>query len=122
MLVHPDAPRVVSPAAVGDEILEHLAGLARKRRLDLGVLLPTVASLPVEWIEPDSYGPHENAARRLIKERDEDDWPVVAVALELESKRKSFAIWTQDKDFEVSRLPTLTTGQLLDHLEGRGAR
>lgn len=96
MLVHTGAPRIVSPAAVGDEILEHLPAIARKRRLDLGVLLLALAALPVEWIGSDSYSPHENAARRLIKERGED--------------------------FEVSRLPILTTGQLLDHLEGRGAR
>ncbi len=88
----------MAPAPAGDEVLEHIPAIARKRR------------------------PHEGESRRRLKGRDEDDWPVVALALELKSQRKSFAIWTQDKDFEVSRLPILTTGQLLDYFEGRATR
>ncbi len=60
--------------------------------------------------------------RGRLKGRNEDDGPVVALALELKSQPKSFAIWTQDKDLEVSRLPILTTGQLLDYFEGRSTR
>jgi predicted nucleic acid-binding protein len=107
---------VVSPAAVGDEVLEHLPGIARKRRLDLGVLLPVLASLPVEWLEVDDYVTNEAEARRRMHGRDEDDWPVVAAALKLMQGETSVAIWTQDRDFEVSGIPTLTTGELMTQL------
>jgi predicted nucleic acid-binding protein len=109
----------MAPPPAGDEVLEHIPAIVRKRRLDLGVLLPVLAALPIEWVDPERYASHEGEARRRLKARDEDDWPVVALALELKSQRKSFAIWTQDKDFEASRLPMLTTGQLLDYFGGR---
>ena len=112
----------MAPASAGDEVLEHIPAIARKRRLDLGVLLPVLAALPIEWVDPARYAPHEADSRRRLKGRDEDDWPVVALALELKSQQKSFAIWTQDKDFEVSGLSILTTGQVLDYLEGRSTR
>jgi predicted nucleic acid-binding protein len=108
--------------SAGDEVLEHLPAIARKRGLDLGVLLPALASLPIEWVDPERYQHHEAEARHRLKGRDEDDWPVVALAIDLSTKEAWFAIWTQDKDFEVSRLPTLTTGEVLDQLAGRSPR
>jgi predicted nucleic acid-binding protein len=122
VLLHPNTPTAIGPASVGDEVLEHLPTIVRKRELDLGVLLPALVALPIKWVDSDAYSRHEAQARRRLKGRDEDDWPVVALALELKSQQKSFAIWTQDKDFEVSGLPILTTGQLLDYLEGRASR
>ncbi len=119
VLLDSRAPSAIAPASVGDEVLEHLPAIARKRRLDLGVLLPVLAALPIEWVDLERYTGHEAQARHRLKGRDEDDWPVVALALDVASQRKSLAIWTHDKDFEVSGLPTVTTGQLLDHLEGR---
>jgi predicted nucleic acid-binding protein len=119
VLVHDAAPRVVSPAAVGDEVLEHLSGIARKRHLDIAVLLPVLAALPIDWLEADEYANDEDEARRRMRSRDEDDWPTVALALHLLRKRKKVAIWTQDRDLEVSRIPTLTTGEVLDQLNRR---
>ena len=115
MLADRRLPRVVAPAEVGDEILEHLPAIARKRRLDLGVLLPVIAALPVEWIDAAAYTDQEAEARRRMTDRDEDDWPVVALALSLGS-RTTVAIWTQDRDLEVSGISYLTTGALLDTL------
>jgi predicted nucleic acid-binding protein len=122
VLLHPRAPTAIGPASAGDEVLEHLPYIARKRGLDLGVLLPVLAALPIEWVDAERYLRYEAEARRRLKGRDEDDWPAIALALELKSRHESFAVWTQDKDFEVSGLPTLTTGQLLDYLEGRSSR
>lgn len=119
ILESPVAPKTFAPASVGDEILEHLPGIAKKRGLDLGVLLPAVAALPVEWVEVEACVQHEEEARRRIGARDLDDWPVVAAALHLKSRKLDFAIWTQDKDFSVSGMSTVTTGQILDQLEGR---
>jgi hypothetical protein len=53
--------------------------------------------------------------------RDVDDWPTVALAIS-EAKSRAVAVWTQDQDFEVSGLPTITTGALLDILEGTHVR
>jgi predicted nucleic acid-binding protein len=58
-----------------------------------------------------SYESFEEEARRRIGSRDPDDWPTVALALAL-----SLPVWSQDKDFEVSGLTVLSTGQLLDAL------
>jgi predicted nucleic acid-binding protein len=104
--------------AVGDELLEHLPPLARRRGLDLGLLLAVFAVLPVNWIEVAVYAEVEREAKRRISARDIDDWPTVALGI-LEARSRVVAIWTQDKDFEVSGLPTITTGSLLDRLEGR---
>lgn len=118
MLVHPQAPRVLAPTAIGDEILEHLPAIAHKRKLNLGLLLPVLAALPVQWMAIETYAAYEEQARQRMKARDEEDWPAVALALALIGA-ESVAIWTQDKDFEVSGMNTIETGTLLDRLEGR---
>lgn len=118
VLIHPQVPRVLAPTQIGDEILEHLPGIAQKRKLDLGVLLPVLAALPIEWMKIETYVAFEERARQRMKARDEDDWHAVALALTL-IESESVAIWTQDKDFEVSRINTIETGALLDQLEGR---
>jgi predicted nucleic acid-binding protein len=117
-LLHEDIPPVFAAQAIGDEVLEHLPAICRKRRLDLGLLLPTFASLPVRWMGTPQYERHEREARERMAGRDEDDSPTVALALALTGSRP-VAIWTQDKDFEISGLDTVTTGALLDCLEGR---
>ena len=115
MLVDPHAPPVIAAVAVGDEVLEHLPSIAHKRKLDLGALLPVLAALPVEWAHAQRYSKHEDEARDVMRGRDEEDWPTVALALSL-TRTGSVAIWTQDKDFAVSGLPVITTGELLDRL------
>ena len=50
-----------------------------------------------------------------MTDRDEDDWPVVALALSLQAST-TVGIWTQDRDLEVSGIRQLTTGVLLDAL------
>ena len=47
--------------------------------------------------------------------RDEDDWPTVALALALAASR-TVGIWTNDKDFSIAGIDTVTTGELLDAL------
>ena len=120
MLLHPQAPGVLAPTAIGDEILEHLPGIAQKRKLDIGLLLPVLAALPVQWMAIETYAAYEKQARHRMKARDEEDWPAVALALALVDS-ESVTIWTQDKDFEVSGMNTIETGTLLDRLEGRAS-
>lgn len=92
--------------------------LARKRRLDLPLLMAVFQSLPVRWMARDSYAGFQEEARRRMAERDEEDWPTVALALTL-AGRHEVAVWSQDKDFAVSGLEVVTTGDLLDLLAGR---
>jgi predicted nucleic acid-binding protein len=94
-----------------------LPELARKRKLDLGLLLAVFQSLPIQWMVGGSYGRFEEEARRRMAERDEEDWPTVALALTL-GTRHNVAVWSQDKDFSVSGLEVVTTGDLLDVLAG----
>ena len=55
--------------------------------------LELVARL-VQTVEADTYSSLETIARERISQRDEDDWPVLAVALAL-----GCPIWTEDTDF-----------------------
>jgi predicted nucleic acid-binding protein len=65
----------------------------------------------VTRVPTESYAQFEEEARRLIGERDPEDWPTVALALAL-----GLPVWTQDRDFETSGLRVYSTGQLLDFL------
>ena len=54
---------MIAPASAGDEVLEHVPAIARKRGLDLGVLLPVLAALPIEWVDPKRYATYEAGSR-----------------------------------------------------------
>jgi predicted nucleic acid-binding protein len=82
------------------------------------VLLAVVSVLPVQWVGAAGYAAWEREAKRRISARDIDDWPTVALGIS-EARSRAVAIWTQDKDFEVSGLPTITTGALLDIMDRR---
>jgi hypothetical protein len=58
----------------------------------------------LEVIESDIYSPFEVPARARLAGRDEQDWPVLAVALCLECP-----VWTENTDFFGIRIPTWTT-------------
>lgn len=113
VLLDPEVPRVIAARAVGERVLEHLPRLALRRGLNLGLLLAAFAALPLEWIDQANYLAYEPEARRRMRTRDEDDWPSVALALSLQGSR-AIAIWSQDKDFEASGVPTVSTGGVLE--------
>ena len=115
------APPVYAADAVRQEVLEWLPKLATRRGLDLGLLLALFQLLPITWAVEAQYHPHEKEARRRMRERDEDDWPTVALALASAGSR-TVGIWTNDKDFGVAGVDTITTGQLLDELRRRSRR
>lgn len=111
-------PLVYGASAVREEILEWLPKVAERRRLDLGLRLGLLQLLPIKWIEASAYDRHEAEARERMRSRDADDWPSVALALAVGESR-AVAIWTNDKDFQVSGVETLTTAQLLAALDRR---
>jgi predicted nucleic acid-binding protein len=61
----------------------------------------------VREIERDLYAQYEAVARQRIDLRDEDDWPVLAVALALDCP-----IWTEDTDFFGCGVATWTTDRV----------
>lgn len=115
------APPIHAADAVRQEVLEWLPKLAAKRGLDLGLLLALFQLLPITWADETEYLRQESEARRRMRQRDEDDWPTLALALAL-SESRTVSIWTNDKDFSVARIETITTGELLDQLRQRSTR
>jgi predicted nucleic acid-binding protein len=58
-------------------------------------------------VESTLYVHFEEDARTRMVSRDEDDWPVTAVALALDSP-----IWTEDRDFFGIGIATWTTDRV----------
>ena len=58
------------------------------------------------------FEPLESQARDRLKGRDEDDWPYLALALVMDCP-----IWTEDKDFFGSGIPTWTTDRVEIYLQ-----
>jgi predicted nucleic acid-binding protein len=61
----------------------------------------------VQAVEVETYGLFEDLARQPIARRDEDDWPILAAALALDSP-----IWTEDADFFGCGVATWTTDRV----------
>jgi predicted nucleic acid-binding protein len=58
-------------------------------------------------VNPEIYSQYCNEAKERMKDRDPDDWPIAATALVLDCP-----IWTEDKDFFGSGMPTWTTDRV----------
>jgi predicted nucleic acid-binding protein len=61
----------------------------------------------IEPVEPDVYVVFEGEARQRLRDRDEDDWPVLATALIL-----ACGIWTEDVDFFGTGVAVWTTNRI----------
>ena len=61
----------------------------------------------VQSVDRDTGQVYESPARARIGARDEDAWPVLAVALAF-----NCPIWTEDNDFFGCRVATWTTGKV----------
>ena len=85
-------------------------------------MAPAIAALDllaglVRAVEAETYESFERLARQRIGRRDEDDWPILAVALALES-----LIWTEDTDFFGCGVATWTTDRVELYLTNATAR
>lgn len=58
-------------------------------------------------VDQEIYQQYRNDAKERMKDRDVEDWPIVATALVLDCP-----IWTEDKDFFGSGMPTWTTDRI----------
>lgn len=61
----------------------------------------------VESVRAELYGIFEEEARERLAGRDEDDWPMLASALALNS-----ALWTEDADFFGTGVAVWTTNRI----------
>jgi len=84
----------------------YLPRIAKQRVWDPKPSLELLEALNVHFHVVDSalYEHFEGQARRRIAGRDEQDWPVIALALALQCP-----VWTEDADFFGSGVPTWTT-------------
>lgn len=88
--------RFYTPEIAYADAEKYLPVLLRKRGItdgDVPAALAYLRSL-VEPISQEVYGLFEADARRRLRGRDEEDWPVLAAALSL-----SCDIWSEDTDF-----------------------
>jgi predicted nucleic acid-binding protein len=69
--------------------------------------------LRVTLMPSEAYADRETEARLRLAGRDEGDWPILALALEL-----GCPIWTEDTDFFGSGVPTWTTDRVELYLSG----
>lgn len=88
--------RFYAPEIAYADAEKYLPVLLNKRGKTDGDVLAALAYLRslVEPISQEVYGLFEAEARRRLRGRDEEDWPVLAAALSL-----SCDIWSEDADF-----------------------
>jgi predicted nucleic acid-binding protein len=68
--------------------------------------------LRIEQVDAETYAEFENEARERLRGRDEEDWPVMAVALAL-----GCAVWTEDADFFGTGVAVWTTNRVEIYLK-----
>jgi predicted nucleic acid-binding protein len=104
-----DRVEFVAPDTAFQEAREWLPKILERRQLPPAPALAALGLIAdlVQEIERDLYAQYEAVARQRIDLRDEDDWPVLAVALALDCP-----IWTEDTDFFGCGVATWTTDRV----------
>jgi predicted nucleic acid-binding protein len=104
-----DAATLYSPDVCFADARHYLQKELEKRGCDTATGLAALDELSgiVQVVDRNLYGDFEQLARERIEIRDPDDWPVVAVALLLDSP-----IWTEDQDLFGSGVATWTTDRV----------
>ena len=112
VLRHHAIEEVLTTEVTLAEVHEYAGQLARKRRLDVDVVLLAAATLPVTTVPRAAYAPSIAEARRRIGRRDPDDVELLALAIHLK-----IPVWSNDNDFENTGVVWHTTASLLAALE-----
>ena len=96
-----------TPALCFQDAKKYLPIILRKHpNLDTDLAMSVLAQMSqiVSSLDEKLYSQFELEAKKRIASKDEDDWPVVAVALFL-----NCPIWTEDKDFFGTGIATWET-------------
>jgi predicted nucleic acid-binding protein len=99
----------LTPDTAFEEAREKLPGILERRKVPVDPAMTMLDQLAdvVQAVDAETYRSFEHLARERIAHRDEDDWPVLAVALAL-----GCAIWTEDADFFGCGVATWTTDRV----------
>lgn len=110
-----DVAGFYTPDACVDEAREYIPELSKRRGLDSSVGMSVLEQVTRTVVLADKslYESFGGSARERIRVRDEEDWPVVAVALMLD-----LPVWTEDRDFFGSGVATWTTDRVELYLRG----
>jgi len=103
-----------TPSQCFSEARRHLpAILHRRSQVDVGVVLQALDALQaiVQSVDEVAYAQLEAEAKQRIRERDIDDWPLIALALTLDCP-----IWTEDTDFFGTGVATWRTRNVAIYL------
>ena len=112
MLRHPAVEEILTAEATLAEVQEYAGQLARKRRLDVDLVLLAAATLPVTTVPRTVYASSLPEARKRIGRRDPDDVDLLALAIHFK-----LPVWSNDNDFENTGVVWYTTASLLAVLE-----
>jgi predicted nucleic acid-binding protein len=106
---HSDFVKFFTPDICVADVSKYLPKLFEKRGLPYKPALEVFSKLQylLSIVDLTIYREREEEAKERIKNRDPDDWPIVAVALML-----NCPIWTEDKDFFGLGLPVWTTDRI----------
>lgn len=115
VLDHLGQVRYFTPDVAYADARTYLPDLLQRRGIDPATALAVLDRFApiIHPVEAAAYNPARPAALARIKNRDPNDWPVVAVALILDSP-----IWTEDQDFFGTGIPTWTTDRVQLYLDG----
>lgn len=93
----------------------YLPALLLRRRVDPAVATQVLDALTniVQPVAVDLYLGMRHQALPRIASRDADDWPVLACAMTL-----GCPVWTEDRDFFGTGVPTWTTDRVTVYLQG----
>jgi predicted nucleic acid-binding protein len=99
----------LTPDTAFEEAREKLPEILERRNVPVAPAMAILDQLAdvVQAVDAETYRSFEHLARERIARRDEDDWPVLAVALAL-----GCAIWTEDADFFGCGVATWTTDRV----------
>jgi predicted nucleic acid-binding protein len=101
--------KFVAPDLAFNEARKHLPEVMERRKLKTEPFVAYFDSLTkvIQPVWPEIYSGFEAMACQRLARRDENDWPVLAVALTLRCP-----IWTEDTDFFGCGVATWTTDRV----------
>jgi predicted nucleic acid-binding protein len=109
LLTFNDAVQFFTADICVDDVEKYLPIILDKRQLPVQPALKLFSDLKClfQIVDKSIYQEYSVRAQQRIKIRDIRDWPVVAIALMLDS-----AIWTEDQDFFGTGLAVWTTDRI----------
>ena len=111
ILESPQIDEILTVEPIMAEVEEYAGLLARKKRLAEDLVLLAVGALPLTIVARADYAAAIPEAMQRIGQRDPDDAELLALAITFK-----IPVWSNDKDFEGTGVPWLSTESLLRQL------